>query len=152
MRLVNLVQIGLRALARQLTDAVDTLTAPIKVLVLLNPLWQVRVLCYWGSRGSWWRTYRHLVDQVFEHHGRFAPAATLLLSSSLLLVFVFLARHTASRTALIDGASEQAALAHSQANRLLAVFVAIGYGKLLDEALFGSLSIFGRRYGGNEVI
>ena len=38
MRLVNLVQIGLRALARQLTDAVDTLTAPIKVLVLLNPL------------------------------------------------------------------------------------------------------------------
>ena len=152
MRIVNLVQIGLRALARQLTDAIDTLTVLIKVLALLYPLWEVRVQCRWSSRISWWRTYRHLVDQVFEHHGRFAPAATLLLSSSLLLVFVVLARLTALRTTLIDGVREQAALAHGQTHRLHAVFVAIGHGGLLDEALYASLLIFGRRYGGNEVI
>ena len=76
----------------------------------------------------------------------------MLLSSSLLLVFVVLTRLTASRTALIDGVREQAALAHSQTHRLHAVFVAIGHGGLLDEALYGRLLIFGRRYSGNEVI
>ena len=97
------------------------------------------------------RACQHLVDQVFEHHGRFTPAATLLLIIPHLLVFVVLARLAASLTILIDGVREQAALPHGQIHRL-AVFVAIGYGCLLDEALFGSLFISGRRYGGNEVI
>ena len=150
MRIVNLVHIGLRALAWQLTDGFNTLTVPIRVMALLHPLRQVYILC--GGSSSWCWAYRHLVDQVFEHHGRFAPAAvTWLLSIPLLIVFGVLAHPMAFLT-LVDGVREQAALPHCQTYRLLADVAATRHVELLNEVLFGSLFIFWSRYSGNEVI